>query len=626
MSVSNLIRVRDNVQSMIDQGAPESDIDGYLKTEGYTPKTFQAATAKYAKQVSNVGYGPVSEALSGLTFGFGDELRSAITGEPIEAIQESQRQYREQNPVVSTAANIAGSLPTLFIPGAGYANVFRGVGMAGKAARGLGTVASGATYGGLTGAGESVSGERGAGAAQGATIGAVTSPIGAAVGRGVQAVASKKAASVPADLKAQAAVLAGMRTSGINPSAYLPDAGPALPLYEGQYLAELSPALSAAAGYAVRKSPDVAGRVNIEAPLRQAQRQKDIATGIQREVGGTPQSMFDFEEVLDRMMKDAAPYYKAANEKAGPIYIPSDFAQRPSVQSAIDTMNKMRAEQGLGPINISEAITLDQADLVKRAMDDVIYNAKMPQSNVGKNLRRYMDDTRRDFVRLVDEQAPSEYRQARAIFESPAKAAEALEEGYKTGLKMQPEEITKQLSKMGESESQAFRIGVAQALKEKVSGQRKTANVAANIVDRPTAVGQIEALGGKNLIPELERQSIAAKTEQAIIGGSQTAPRQAYDKTLDEAFNMPLSPDEAKGRAVTATLDALLGRFRYGGEQGANELGNLLLRQNREGNIETMRRLSILDEMLKERAGMRAGAYGAGAAASGTQFQGLLND
>ena len=136
-------------------------------------------------------YGVGSELLSGLTFGFADAIRSKITGEPIEAVRAGQEAYRKANPVASTVASIAGSLPTAIIPGVGAANVLRGIGMAGKAARGIGTVAAGAAYGGLSGAGEATEGNRGAGACQGATIGAVLAPAGAAIGRGVQAVGQR---------------------------------------------------------------------------------------------------------------------------------------------------------------------------------------------------------------------------------------------------------------------------------------------------------------------------------------------------------------------------------------------------------------------------------------------------
>lgn len=41
--MSDLARIEDNVRTMIGKGAPEADIDAYLKTEGHTPDSFKKA-------------------------------------------------------------------------------------------------------------------------------------------------------------------------------------------------------------------------------------------------------------------------------------------------------------------------------------------------------------------------------------------------------------------------------------------------------------------------------------------------------------------------------------------------------------------------------------------------------
>lgn len=158
--------------------------------------------AKPATQ-SKLG-GLVDSFTQGVSFGFGDELtaaESAILGRTpeggyfnynkpfgeryntaLEAERGQQKQFREENPVAATAAEIAGGVAT----GAGLAG--KGATLVGRAAgKGLGTrvgagVVEGAGYGALYGAG-SAEDDR----VSGAGIGALT---GGVVGGGIPAVGS----------------------------------------------------------------------------------------------------------------------------------------------------------------------------------------------------------------------------------------------------------------------------------------------------------------------------------------------------------------------------------------------------------------------------------------------------
>jgi len=126
--------------------------------------------------------GLVREFGGGLTFEFSDEgeafARSAFddreTGEILDDIRAQRRLFREQNPKLSTAANIAGGVAAIALPAGAAARAATGLG---KAIRGAGV---GAASGGLTGAGAAEGGleERAEGAARGAGTGAV---VGAAL-------------------------------------------------------------------------------------------------------------------------------------------------------------------------------------------------------------------------------------------------------------------------------------------------------------------------------------------------------------------------------------------------------------------------------------------------------------
>lgn len=54
---SDFGRIKDNVQSMVDQGAPTEHIDGYLDSEGFTPKEFKLANENFGTFMSSVKRG-----------------------------------------------------------------------------------------------------------------------------------------------------------------------------------------------------------------------------------------------------------------------------------------------------------------------------------------------------------------------------------------------------------------------------------------------------------------------------------------------------------------------------------------------------------------------------------------
>ena len=55
--MSDFKRIRDNVQKMVDQSAPEYDIDGYLESEGFSPREFKLANENFGTFMSAVKRG-----------------------------------------------------------------------------------------------------------------------------------------------------------------------------------------------------------------------------------------------------------------------------------------------------------------------------------------------------------------------------------------------------------------------------------------------------------------------------------------------------------------------------------------------------------------------------------------
>lgn len=576
-------------------------------------------------------YGPGREALAGATFGFSPKmepmLKGALTGAPlaqqyqdVQAMLAARDQYRELNPVESTVANIAGSLPTALIPGVAAAKVASGAGMLGKAGA---AVVGGAVPGALYGAGEAPLGQEDSGAAQGGIIGAAMGPVGGLLGRGAVGIGrslggvTNRLLGSPrpaAEQRAAAAVLGRLQAAGIDPQSLSPQ--------EGQYLAELHPELARAAGYAVRRSPEVSARVVPEIEQRQAQRQLTLADRLRKEASGYDVSLLQADDALQQMQAAAAPYYQSAYQKAGPITIPDALLSRPSVQRGLGILNQMQAERGLPTYPPGSALTLEGADMLKRALDDVLYSNRAPTSGVGKNLLKDMQDTRTALVSAIDAQAPAEYQTARSIFAGPAQAREALDSGYRDGPKMTGEELTRYLSGLSQSEQQAFRIGMGNALREKVLQNPRTKNAASAIEQRPAAMSQVQAVA-PGLLGDIRTMANAGRVESGLLGGSQTAERQAIDEGLDQALQTGIAPrlGESRSGYIMRQLGNVVDRSRFGGERGATEIGSLLLNQDLQRNRATIQRLTDLSQMLQSQAPLNAGSVGFGAGLLGGQVQ-----
>lgn len=577
---------------------------------------------RFANQKAPYGFG--NEMLSGLTFGFGDELRAKVTGEPIEAIRAGQQAYREENPIASLGAQALGGLPTLALPVGLIGQGLRGIGMAGNVARGAGAVGTGAAYGAASGAGEAVEGERATGATKGAIVGSILSPVGAGVGRGIQMAASKargKAATMLPQDKAQAILLGRLEAAGMTPEQARQK------LLQDMSLGELSPTLTSLTGSVVRRVPEAKEQFAQQAAEAKMARPQQLLGRVQQELGAPDATISMLEEATQRSRQAAQPLYQRAYEEAAPILLDESLVKRPSVQKAFGVVNNMRAERGLPPVDLTKPISLQDADLLKRAMDEVLYVGKMPTSGLGPAILRDMKETRSLFVNSIDNQAPESYRAARQIYAGGARDQEAVDLGrdvWKKG----PEYVQSFMRGASESEKAAFRAAAnaeLRAMSEKLGPNREAFRA---LMDTPRAqqiVQQLTTTEGPSAVPALVgRQRAQAGFEQQVSGGSQTAERVAADEALG-LLNESIPEQVIRKGPVRAGVDLatqfVVDRSRLGFNNTAAELGPLLLNKNRADNLETLRRLDVLKDNLSRMAGQRAGAYGAGAGLSGLLSQ-----
>lgn len=194
------------------------DIQTALKALGgrNTPTAAPAQAAPPEKPRPDMLSAGLTGAADMLSFGFDDEIGAgAKTGfglwgdynKELEAQRGTKTAAQEAHPVAYTAGQVAGAIPTAFVPGVGIA---KGVGMGAKIARG---VAGGAAQGGAYGFGSGEGGlenraiEAAKGAVAGGAIGGVAPVAGKVIGNAVGAKAGRAAAPTVAQLKTKSQAL-----------------------------------------------------------------------------------------------------------------------------------------------------------------------------------------------------------------------------------------------------------------------------------------------------------------------------------------------------------------------------------------------------------------------------------
>lgn len=570
-------------------------------------------------------YGAGSELLSGLTFGFGDELRSMVTGEPLEAIQAGQEAYRQENPWLSTGLNIAGSLPTALIPGLGTANVLSKLGTGAKVGRTLGAATSGATYGGLTGAGEAAQGERAEGAKEGALFGAIAGPVGQTVGAVAppiaQAVKGSRMSELLPQTKAQSMILGRLRAMGLTPE----DA--AQQLTEGKTIAELGQPLETIAGAVVRRNPQVGAQFQKLLDSRKLKRSDELLSIAEKEItSGKSPTMGQMTKFSRENKKAAGPLYEKAFAESEGIWSPriDDLMTLEPFQAAYKRGQRIAKLEGR-PIPDYEPgipMTLRQADAVKKGLDGVIYGAKRDSSRdaLDRTEIGLIDQLRGEFVGEIDKIAPEEYGAARRIYASEYRDLEAAEAGadaWKAG----PEYVADFLEKASESERKAFAAGAFDDLRTrsaKLSDNREAARALFGNQRARQVHQMLSQVEGPSQIPDTTARQIAeADFANRMVGGSQTGARRAADEMLDmESIPERIAKRGPIGAAYDTALQKAVDLATTGRSSTVSMLGDMLLNPDMQQNRALLGGLSSLEEQMQRINRTKA--------ATGTASAGLL--
>ena len=505
----------------------------------------------------------------GLSLGFGDELEAGLrTGfgflgdydKTVKDVRGNIKDFREENPLTSLGLELGGGLLTGGL-GAGRVagtalgrNIINKVGTTGFGG------AVGATEGAIAGAGSADGdlGDRAVGALAGGTLGgafgtALPSVInlgGKALNRGAYAVGLKSDDAVQkgADQKALQAFNRAKLTpddvqksldDAVIPDTMIADVG-------GEATRRLSRASANVSG----DGADVATKALDE---RQLGLGDQIADDVDNVLGSSKSATEAIEEIAERQKLNANDdYNKAFNLDGKPVTVSVDkikpFLNLPAFDDAFEQATILARLDGFNmPKTVDEFdkignFSLQELHYIKMGVDEAMGLAKRGnlKTSIGNTASSKLKKKQKEFVKLIDDASPkingeSSYSIARGKFAGEARMMEALENGEKI-YSFKPEEIDRIIAKMGSSEKESFRIGVAEALRKKVQTTADMADAGKKIFGNKRLRRQLKATfpkdkdGNSPAFDKFEERmlqranQVITRARTGVNQGSRTAP------------------------------------------------------------------------------------------------------
>lgn len=569
--MADLDRVKRNISRMISMNAPETDIDGYIASEGVTLDQVRAhkvgAVEPEKPQVSRVeslGRG----AIQGASLGFSDELLGGLAaaggtffgdfnyGDNYRRVRDQNRAGNEAaraaNPGTYLTGEIGGSVAVPFGAARAAASAPR---MVQSAARATGIVPEiagaatfgqrvgqgarmGAGYGGLYGLGNSeadlTQGEigkaamdAGKGAAIGTVLGGATVPAVdavAAVGRGLLApirnrIDPKAAAGEQVLDKLTKDMKAGPRLETRARAMAEADADTMIADVGGTSTKRL-----------LRSAQNQQSPRNEVLGLRLDQRQKFQANKIERElrqglkIGGDDyyQSIDDVTARLKEIGNEGFKPALAQNTPVTPQLM--QVLERPEMKDVLKAVVNDFGTEGAQPT------TTQILHRAKVEIDEMIRAARKAAKigmdrTAGFDVRKYQK-LKTDLLANIKN---DDYKKALATYADEASLRSAAQDGFEDFLQMPMQEVRKVMKSLGsEAERQMFKRGAVQAVMERVRTGNPMNDKVRGVLSSDGMMGRLRPLFDnqkewrefQKLLVTVSRQS---KTRAAAQGNSTTA-------------------------------------------------------------------------------------------------------
>lgn len=533
----------------------------------------------------------------GLTFGFGDEIESAVTGRDIEGIRGDLTDFGKEHPIMSLTAEMAGGAPWMAVPGLGAAKGAKALTTAQRVTRGARAgLLAGAAYGAGTGesTGSRVMGAA-VGGAGGGVLGAVMPAAGALLARGGRGVRDraarapldwmKKNVGLPDVLTPQTAddvadrlVSRALMRDGVDMATAASRADDALPeermvdLFGGSTrraargaMAVPNEAVDEATEFlTLRGEGEIAsvGRIIddvIQAPDVNVDK---VAQGLRQGMRQRASGLYD----------DA---YEAAYDASEQV---REIVRAPGIQRIAREHKALVDQYGFdrlgifdyagtadGQVGLSASTSVRSLDSLKRALDDAVTMAyKDGRGTAAEGLR----EIRRIIVADLDDKVPA-YRAARAQYAGDMEVQQALEMGRNFSRRnVNAGRLETALDGMSGAEREMFRLGWVNGLRDDIAGKNPGSSIASGVLGvRPS--GNVRAnteSAFRQLFPDrdvdgffeqLQRQANMRQSQGIVLGNSQTARIQNDVADLYNTDGLGVAGRALATRGPKAGLSAL---------------------------------------------------------------------
>lgn len=520
-------RVKRNVKKMLDQSAPEADIDAYLSQEGVTPEMLRAP--KPAAPTANTPTpdtsadtsGPLGTFMNamgqGALLNFGDEIGGAAMGYLPAKLsgkddKEAAREYdktrglyllqdlneQAKNPKSAIAGNIAGQV------GTGAAATLATGGTSLPAVLGLGALQGGVS---ALGASEAGSAE---GMAKDTLKGGAWGFGGAAVGyaggkvleklinRGIAYTTIQKAVDGKTD-----DLLREMSSNGISAAE------------ANDVMKEVLRAMAA-------RNPTAAAKVIPGAQARMAEVGQQTVDDVNRLV--SPENAQKFiAELQQRARAVAGPGYEAAYASPARVGLVPEIANNPAMTDALKAAEKLAAAQGR-QFDVTN-LGVQDLDALQRAL--ATSSKRMFESTPENTLLGPVyDDLSSGINKMAGNMSP-ELAQTQSQYAAIKATEEAVDLGKKA---LDPSkefvQVADEFANLSPEAQQGYLAGMATKLRTMLQQKSNTSNpgTAFNkeaVIEKLKAVGfpedQIDAI--------IKRGASARGVLDALVGGSDTAKK-----------------------------------------------------------------------------------------------------
>lgn len=520
-----------------------------------------------------------------------------------------QKEFGEANPLLDPALQIAGGVTTDLLAGKGYGAYKQAKGIPTVAKSALQNIASGTKYGLAAGLGESEASGEGAGIKTvGATVGGgLFGAGGAGLASGLGTVYQKgakpliKSMFTTQNSEAKKKALDTVKTIIEYDVKDLDEAAKIVFEKQGK------PYQIGDLGTNTRKMADWA--MNIPNPSLEKskkfleQRTNGMPVRLTSDLSdqfGVKMSFYDtFNAHKVARAAKGEQYYKDAFAKDIPV---TDdllkILKKPSVQDSFDYANKLAAEEGIdigkllikdGKLTLNgntvDAINTEYMHYIKMSLDDIIgTKGKTPESSLGRTMLGKYAKTKNDLLDYIDSNNSS-YKYARNQWAGDTAVINAMDTGRQIFTKEftdNPKIVRDLVKSMSNSEKEAFRNGVMNAIIDSIGG---------------AADEGLQAVANRNiprtLLADRKKLSIIRETfnsdeqynkfinnlkdemqmfETGKIGtGSMTQPRQEIDKLIGKDVFRD-ERDLSFGNIALSTVNKLL--------KGSSEQEKQVLAQN----------------------------------------------